>query len=401
MIDDLWEKTFESPQSEENEDTELRFARQFAQHITDCARYDYTLGAWYIWNGTVWQEDSGGREIIQLYDDFLKSLYMVASQLSPPKARLRRLDSIRSLETRSKQDNLFALAQRLCAYDHRLWDSHIRCLMLGNGVLDLNDLTLKPNDRGYDGTRSLGINFDGSKDCPSWKRFLGRIFNNDSPMIGFVQRLVGYTLLGTNPEQIIPFAHGCGRNGKSVFFEALRVLFGELFAKTSADVLMLRRGDSSTHELALLEGKRIVVASELSGNRRFNESLLKDISGGDTIFARRLYRDGYEFKPTFVLWLFGNEKPRIEGTNDGIWRRILLIPFEAVISKQEEMPMNTLLESFRVEQEGMLAWAVEGLRELKVQGLNPPPKVLAATKDYRSEEDVFRQFLDECVDDTP
>jgi putative DNA primase/helicase len=136
------------------------------------------------------------------------------------------------------------------------------------------------------------------------------------------------------------------------------------------------------------------VAAELSEGKRLNESMVKDLTGGDIIAARYLHKEFFEFKPNFKIWMYGNHKPVIKGTDEGIWRRIKLIEFKVVIPENERDP--NLLEKLKGELTGILAWAVRGCLAWQREGLRTPASVDAATAAYRAEQDTLAAFLEEC-----
>jgi putative DNA primase/helicase len=146
------------------------------------------------------------------------------------------------------------------------------------------------------------------------------------------------------------------------------------------------------NDIARLKGARAAIASEVPEGRRLNESLIKDLTGGDTITARFLRKEFFEFRPESKLWLYGNYKPTITGSDEGIWRRINIIPFSVQISDADK----NLGKKLNAEWPGILAWAVKGALEWQQQGLNPPPAVLTATSTYRREMDSIGTFLDKC-----
>ena len=159
-------------------------------------------------------------------------------------------------------------------------------------------------------------------------------------------------------------------------------------------MLLLSEYDRPSNEVAALAGRRLVVTSELNGGFRIDEGLVKDMTGGDSVSARFLYQESFTFRPTFKLWLYGNHRPTISGMDDGIWRRIRLIPF--IVQIPEEKRDAALLVKLRAELPGILAWAVRGWQDFRQRGLDPPSGVACATAEYRTESDMLGQFMAEC-----
>jgi putative DNA primase/helicase len=189
---------------------------------------------------------------------------------------------------------------------------------------------------------------------------------------------------------------GSGANGKSIFAEVLLPLMNSFGLATPSTTLMAKQGTGIPSDIARLAGARLVTANETGEGASFNEPLIKDLAGGDFVSARFLRREFLDFTPQFKLWLRGNHKPTIRGTDDGIWRRIHLVPFNVKIPPERQG--KHLVSKLRLELPGILAWAVEGALEWQGVGLKPPDKVLAATKEYRSEMDVLGLFLADCCE---
>jgi putative DNA primase/helicase len=209
-----------------------------------------------------------------------------------------------------------------------------------------------------------------------------------------VQRAVGYSLSGSTAEQCLFFLYGTGKNGKSTFLEIVRALAGEYATQADFTTFLEKRNDSGPrNDIARLFGARVVTSSEVGENKKLNEPLVKSLTGGDTIAARRLYSEAFEFEPTFKLWLAANHKPRIAGTDLGIWRRVRLVPFTVEIPEAEQD--QNLKEALKTELPGILAWAVAGCRLWQLHGLGLPDEVRAATEAYRSEQDTLGNFLEE------
>jgi putative DNA primase/helicase len=211
----------------------------------------------------------------------------------------------------------------------------------------------------------------------------------------FLQRAFGYSLTGDTGEQSLFFLYGSGGNGKTVFVETLAALMGEFHTATRIDTLSQRQGGGIPNDIAALAGARVVTVSETPEGSRLNESLIKDLTGGDTISARFLRREFFDFRPQFKLWIRGNHKPQIRGTDDGIWRRVMLVPFTQTIPESERDP--ALTEKLQAELPGILRWAVEGCIAWQRDGLNPPESMRLALSEYRQEMDLLGAFIEECA----
>lgn len=371
--------------------------RFVAQH-GDNVRYVHTWGKWLVWNGTHWAEDETGR-VQQLAKVTARSIYAEAAAAAAAGndgAAAALSKWARASGSASRRASMLTLAQSEpeIAITHKQLNNNPLLVACANGTLDLATGHLRPSDRADLITRALPVPYDPAAQCPLWLSFLQRIVP-DVGMREFLQRAVGVTLSGLCIQALL-FLHGNGANGKSTFMETLLSLFGDHGAKTTAETLLTQdRGSGVPNDVAALVGKRLVVASELSEGRRLNEALVKDLTGGDTIAARFLRQEFFNFRPDFTLWMYGNHKPVITGTDDGIWRRILLVPFAVQIPEEQRDPH--LAEKLRGELPGILAWAVAGWQQYQTAGLTPPTAVSNATAAYRDESDVLGQFLAECT----
>jgi putative DNA primase/helicase len=245
-----------------------------------------------------------------------------------------------------------------------------------------------------------GTDYQANADCPIWLRFLDKVMDGNQRMISFLQRAVGYMLTADTSEQCLFFLHGNGKNGKTVFTSTVQSLLGDYASRTPTETIISKRGDSGIpNDIARLQGARMVLAAELPEGRNFNEPLIKDLTGQDTIVARFLRLEFFEFRPQFKLVMFGNHKPDIVGTDEGIWRRVRMIPFDVTISKEERDPK--LAEKLVNELPGILNWAIQGCIEWQKSELGMPEEVEAATETYRSEMDAMATFISEMCVTTP
>jgi putative DNA primase/helicase len=220
----------------------------------------------------------------------------------------------------------------------------------------------------------------------------------DANTISFLQRIVGYSLTGDTREQALFLLYGMGANGKTTFLEVLRYIWGDYAMCAEFGSFVASRSSNVRNDLARLAGARLVTAVESQFNRHLAEEVIKQITGGDTITARFLYGEYFEFRPQFKLFLATNHKPRVRGTDLAIWRRIHVIPFTVTIPGEDQD--KALLEKLQREAAGILCWAMHGLADWRRSGLAPPATIVQATSEYRSEQDVLQLFIDErCIVD--
>ena len=240
----------------------------------------------------------------------------------------------------------------------------------------------------------MDVDYIPGADCPTWKSFIDRIMAGDKDIIEFIKRAVGYTLTGNVSEKCLFFMYGPkGDNGKSTFVEVLLALLGEYANKSPIEMLMARYGNPGIpNDIAQLPGRRFVVTSETEQGRKLNETMVKDLTGMDTITARFMRQEYFSFQPTHKLWIYGNHKPVIRGRDDAIWRRIRMIPFLVQIPKAEQD--KDLINKLIAELPGILTWAVEGCMEWNRIGLSEPISVAQATTAYKAEMDTIAMWVE-------
>lgn len=374
--------------------TDLGNARRLIAHQGHDLRYVPAWGAWLAWNGQHWERDEDGA-VQRRARQTVADMYAEAATLDDPDRRKALARWAAKSESRGRLESMVALAQAEAGtpVGHEQLNAAPYLLAVANGTIDLRTGELLPHNRAHLITKALPYAYDPAAACPSWESFLGRVLGGDAELIQFVHRAVGYTLTADTREQCLFFLYGTGRNGKSTFVETLLELLGPYGQKAPTEMLMARPlGGGIPNDVAQLPGVRIVVTAETEEGRRLNESLVKDLTGGDRLTARFMRAEFFSFRPTHKLWMYGNHKPVIRGTDNGIWRRIRAIPFTVTIPDAEvdlDLPAR-----LRAEMPGILAWAVAGCRAWQKLGLGSSSAVDEATRTYRAEMDVLGAFLD-------
>jgi len=274
-------------------------------------------------------------------------------------------------------------------------------LNCSNGTVDLRNGTIRQHRQSDYITKLVPHDYvpGAEADCPLFEQFLLRIFDGNAAMIGFLQRLFGYSLVGQVIEHILPIFWGKGANGKSVLIEITLFVFGPDYScKAVSDLLLAKSGNAHPIERADLHGKRFIACVETDENRRLAEGLVKELSGGDTIKARRMREDFWSFKPSHTAVLVTNHKPEVRGTDTGLWRRLRLIPFTVTIPPEEQD--KRLTEKLQAEAPGILRWLVTGCLAWQRDGLGEPDEVKTATAEYRSDSDIIAAYIeDHCFVD--
>jgi putative DNA primase/helicase len=369
-----------------------RFINQFGDDVLHCTLWD----KWIIWEGTRWQNDDT-REVERMAKQVARSIRNEV-ELTPDTSM--KADIIKHAKRTESAGRLTAMLRLACS-DRRVivkpedFDTDPMLLNTSNCLIDLRDGSHRDHDRDDRLMKQAGTFYEPHATCPTWLAFLDQIMGSNENLIRFLQKAVGYALTGSTAEQVVFFLYGKGRNGKSTFLEVLRHLLGD-YAKNTPTSTIMRRGESSgvNNDVARLPGVRFVTAVETDENQMLSEATIKSITGGDTIVARFLFGEFFEFKPAFKLFLACNHKPIISGVDNGIWRRIRLIPFSVTIPENEVDP--TLPDKLRAELPGILNWALMGCLLWQEEGLGLPDEVRAAVDEYRGEMDVLAGFIADC-----
>jgi len=380
--------------------TDAGNAEMIATIYGERLRYDHRLGRWLIWDGQRWQADNDGH-LIRLVLDAMRRRQELALKIRDVDQKKRAMSWTLGSESYSKMVSAINIAKNLdpLTDNGTGWDSNDWLLGVGNGVLDLRTGTLRnalPDDRI---TLNTEIDYNPDATAPRWEQFLSEIFDGDDELVGFIQRAVGYTLTGDTREQCLFLCHGGGANGKSVLLDILRTLLGDYAKNTPFSTFEMDRNNANTNDLAALSRVRLVTAAETNEAQRLNEARVKAITGGDPITARFLHKEFFEYLPSFKVWLAMNHKPRILGADDGIWRRIRLIPFNVKFKGKDAD--KTLPDKLNAELGGILAWAVRGALDWQNGGLREPQVVVAETVNYRHESNNVLIYLDEQTIQNP
>ena len=364
-------------------------AADFAASNVDELRYCVAWEKWLNWDGTRWKIDDEGRPlklatemVVRMFSDVMETKQAQQLKHVCDSAKIARLKAMIELAGPN-------LPIRVEELDQDVW-----ILNCKNGIIDLRTGKLLPHDRNKGITTLCPTAFDISAESPVWNQFLQDVFADDD-LIQFVQRLFGCFLTGDVSEQKLAIFYGTGANGKSTLLNAFMDTIGPDYTmQCMPDFLMEKKRESHPTEKASLFGKRFVSCVETEASRKLAESTVKMLTGGEKIMARRMREDFWEFDPTHKLVLCTNHRPIIAGTDHGIWRRLLLVPFLQRFDGDRQD--KQLPEKLRAERAGILAWAVRGCLEWQRIGLNPPVSVTGATEDYRSSEDIFGRFMADC-----
>lgn len=375
-------------------------ADRFMDRYGELVKYSFTDKTWMVYNGSYWSVDDTGQihSLVDRVVDDMKTEKLVVppdSKLSADDAEKKFHDHIKKARSNAGKKAMMDELKHRVPVLHGEFDSDKTLLNVANGFVDLTSGILREHDIQKLFSRQAAVEYTDTIDAPEWTQFLNQIFNDDKELIDYVQKAVGYSLTGSTKEQVMFILYGNGRNGKSIFIDTIADTLGNYARSMQADSIMVKNNSSAANsDIARLEGARLVTSSEPNDGLRLDEGLVKQLTGGDTVTARYLYGKEFEFKPEFKLWLATNHKPIIRGTDDGIWRRLMLVPFAVKIP--DNRVDKDLKYKLQREEVGILNWAVEGALKWQREGLKPPASVVEASQAYRNEMDVTAEFMEEC-----
>ena len=386
------------PRSWDDQGRGLRMRDQFATVL----KFNAVDKKWFFFNGSYWQEDIGNQKVELAAERVANSIKKEKPELSFS----TKTDEDKAINEwyRFQKDSRSHMAKmhmidefkKYVIVKHGEFDKEDMLLNTESGYVDLSNGELHDHDIDKKFSHQTVAEYSDNVDAPLWEKFLNQIFNNDEELIHYVQKAIGYSFTGSVDEQCLFILNGRGRNGKSVFSNVVSDVAGNYAKQMNVQTIVAKKNQSGSanSDIARLEGARIVTSSELNEGDRFDESLVKQLTGGDKILARFLYGSEFEYKPKFKIWMATNHLPIIRGTDDGIWRRIKIIPFNIQIPKEK---VDKKLEyKLKAEYTGILNWIVQGAIMWQQEGLEDPEAVTKVIETYRAEMDPLDAFLEEC-----
>lgn len=358
----------------------------FADWHTDL-RYIAKLGRWFVYDGQVWRED----DTLIARHRARRTCRAGAAQCEQP----RIAKAIASAKTVAGVERLAQSDRRIAATVDQ-FDRDAFLLNTPGGVVDLRTGQVHNHDREFCLTKITGVAPDFAMATPVWDAFLKRITAEDDELVAYLQRMAGYSLTGSTEEHALFFCYGVGKNGKSTFINAITAAAGDYHRTAPIETFISSNHDRHPTELAGLRGARIVTSIETEDGRRWAESRIKTLTGGDRISARFMRQDFFEYTPQFKLIIAGNHRPGLRSVDEAMKRRFNLIPFTVTIPDQERD--TGLGDKLKLEHPGILAWMLRGCAQWRANGLAPPKAVTSATAAYLEGEDEIAAWLDEMAE---
>lgn len=378
-------------------------AHTMAQLFGDSLCYAYDLNKWFIYNGVKWQEDrvDGVRLLAnQMIDRMQDDFELLTKDIEDDKKR-------------KKQEKLYAIHLKSCRSNrgktsiinetkHLLptvstnFNTRRELLNTPEGTYNVLEKTCYPHNPQDYLSQSTSIPIVEGAKAPTWEKFIDEIFLGDKELIRYVQKAIGYSLTGFTKEQCMFIGYGDGANGKGVFKDILSYVLNDYVKCPQAETIsQIRQGSEASPDIINLMDARFVVCVESNKGVRFNEGLIKQLTGEDKVTARRLYCEPISFTPQFKLWLFTNHTPEVVGTDKGIWRRLKIIPF--ALNLPEHKKDKHLKDKLMKEVEGIFWWCIQGIDMYLEEGLKEPDAILDAIYEFKEESDILEQFLCDCI----
>jgi putative DNA primase/helicase len=363
-------------------------ALRFAERHSADLRYVAAWNKWVRWHGARWR-----------FDDTLDALNLarvICREASAECNKSKIAHAIASAKTVAAVERL-ARADRRIAATIDQWDADLWLLNAPDGVVDLQTGTMRPHRADDYLTKITAVAPRG--DCPRFLDFLERITGGDAELVFYLRRVFGYALTGLTGEHALFFAYGTGANGKSVLLSTIAGILGDYHRSAPLEAFVVSNYDRIPNDIAGLRGSRLVTANETEEGRRWAEAKIKSLTGGDTISARFMRGEWFEFLPSFKLVIAGNHKPALRSVDEAIRRRFHLIPFAVTIPPDDRDA--ELTNKLKAEWPGILAWLVQGCLDWQENGLRPPQAVLEATEAYLAGEDAVAAWIDEKCERDP
>jgi putative DNA primase/helicase len=389
-----WERRNMREQRRHYMRTDLGNSERFVDAHRDSVLWCPARKSFLCWDGKRYAWDERG-EVVKLAHVAARSIFHEAADAEGEEEQKAITKWALASQNESRINAMLSQARPYLAVGMEELDRDPWLVNCQNGTLDLRTGKLKAHDPADRITKIVPVDYDPDAPCPRFKQFLKEALV-DETVIKFVKRYSGYTLTGITRERLLAILYGFGKNGKTTLVELLHEVLGDYARNTDVETLLIKKYQGVGNDVAALKGARFVSAAEVEKGRRLAESKVKQLTGRDTVTARFLFGENFDFKPEFKLWLSTNNKPVIQGTDDAIWDRIRLIPLTQRFDGSKADPK--LPDKLRNELAGVFSWMVEGCLEWQEHGLEEPKTVTDATNQYREEMDTLASFLDEvCV----
>ena len=383
---------------------EIGIGYAFADFYKPIARFNRERGIWYVYDGAVWRPDENALAVAELAKKLADRLYTFALQIKDEDTRNRYIKRVQKLQLRKNRRTMIEDAKSVYPVSHGLFDHNTDLFNCKNGTLNLTTGEFKPHDPADFLTMMSGITYDPKATCPRWEQFISEVMCNDADLALYLQKALGYALTGDTSLECLFILYGAtSRNGKGTTMETFLQIVGDYGKTSNPEMLSTKFGNTNasgpSEEIARLAGIRFVNISEPEKKITFNAALVKRMTGNDTLNARFLHENSFDFKPNFKIFINTNYKPSVSDMTLFYSCRLKLIPFKRHFEEHEQ---DKGLKAFFAEENNLSAifnWCYEGYKLFRKQGLDDPTAVTQATKEYEAESDRIGQFVDAWLEE--
>ena len=383
---------------------EIGIGYAFADYYKPIARFDRERGIWYVYDGKVWQPDENALAVAELAKILADRLYTFALQITDEDTRNRYIKRVQKLQMRKNRRTMIEDAKSVYPVSHTVFDRNTDLFNCQNGTLNLTTGEFRPHDPADFLTMMSGITYDPDASCPRWEQFISEVMINDADLALYLQKALGYALTGDTSLECLFILYGAtSRNGKGTTMETFLKIMGDYGKTSNPEMLSTKFGNANasgpSEEIARLAGVRFVNISEPEKKITFNAALVKRMTGNDTLNARFLHENSFDFKPNFKIFINTNYKPSVSDMTLFYSNRLKLIPFKRHFEEHEQ---DKGLKAFFAEEQSQSAifnWCYTGYKLFKKQGLDDPAAVTEATKEYQDESDRIGQFVDAWLEE--
>jgi len=383
---------------------EIGIGYAFADYFKPIARFDRERGIWYVFDGKTWQPDENALAVAELAKRLADRLYTFALQIKDEDTRNRYIKRVQKLQMRKNRRTMIEDAKSVYPVPHSIFDRNTDLFNCQNGTLNLTTGEFRPHDPADFLTLMSGITYDPEASCPRWNTFISEVMCNDSDLAVYLQKALGYALTGDTSLECLFILYGAtSRNGKGTTMETFLRIMGDYGKTSNPEMLSTKFGNTNasgpSEEIARLAGVRFVNISEPEKKITFNAALVKRMTGNDTLNARFLHENSFDFKPNFKIFINTNYKPSVSDMTLFYSNRLKLIPFKRHFEEHEQ---DKGLKNFFAEAPNLSAifnWCYEGYRLFRASSLADPAAVVSATKEYQEESDRIGQFVDAWLEE--
>ena len=383
---------------------EIGIGYAFADYFKPIARFDRERGIWYVYDGKIWQPDENALAVAELAKILADRLYSFALQITDEDTRNRYIKRVQKLQMRKNRRTMIEDAKSVYPVSHTVFDRNTDLFNCQNGTLNLTTGEFRPHDPADFLTMMSGITYDPDATCPRWEQFISEVMCNDADLALYLQKALGYALTGDTSLECLFILYGAtSRNGKGTTMETFLKIMGDYGKTSNPEMLSTKFGNTNasgpSEEIARLAGVRFVNISEPEKKITFNAALVKRMTGNDTLNARFLHENSFDFRPNFKIFINTNYKPSVSDMTLFYSNRLKLIPFKRHFEEHEQDKGLKAFFASPESQSAIFNWCYQGYKLFKKHGLDDPAAVTEATKEYQDESDRIGQFVDAWLEE--